>query len=853
MSQKLFLTIIFCKLLLLSRAQENRIVYEGTVPKEYKGDSITLKFTSIYVALKEKPIKYTLPITDGRFKCVMLSDSAVVSYGAYSSDDNKHRGYFLFEPGDSIVVDLINDRPEFHGRGAEKFELAYTIFNDPRYNNNANVPQHIYQDSNRLTKYLHIISIYDSVAERRDALIEEYKDKISSFAYSILQAEMMSFGEHNRNNHFWELVEERNRLNLSSADLVRIYDSTLANSPVTKIPKNDTTALSSFFSFYFYRVNPLFAYGRSLFFDERFFDRDPNRDYNIYMYSKNTYKGLLLEKSLLWVLSGYMLRKGGQTSDFFSCYDDFQRGPYRGIAKAYIKNQLEKYTKLDKNSAAPNFKLVDQNGDTVRLSDFLGKLIVLDFWFTGCKGCVQMSASLRKVEEEFSQNPNIVFISVSVDKDKTRWIKSIKQAKYVAGKGINLYTEGKGTEHDIVSSYDVTSFPRIFVIDNEGEIARYPAPDPRDGNGDEFKYLLSHELAMAQDGPYIYSKNDRLIAKSISVSKGSPKMDSVSYAFVKRNRLVFDVNSDVLDRPFKVVLKKDYKVEPSTFKQPDKMFVVSDIEGNFDALRKLLQVHGIIDSSLHWIYGDGHLILNGDIVDRGSQVTECLWLIYTLEEQAKNAGGYVHFILGNHELLNLSGNLKYVNKKYKQYCQIMNEEYSSLYSNQSELGKWIRTKNVVEKIGDVLFAHAGISQEMNNQNLSVEEINGIARRYYGVHTNVYPDAHDNIIMSGEIGPFWYRGYYEKKDSDRASVSQIDSTLTMYKVKAIVTGHTIVGDTVSVHYEGRVFNTDTKHAKGESEALYIESGSFYRVNISDKKKYLLYSFAMKTKSRRQYTV
>ncbi len=45
----------------------------------------------------------------------------------------------------------------------------------------------------------------------------------------------------------------------------------------------------------------------------------------------------------------------------------------------------------------------------------------------------------------------------------------------------------------------------------------------------------------------------------------------------------------------------------------------------------------------------------GDMFDRGDQVTECLWLVYALEETAKAAGGYVHFILGNHELMNLQG------------------------------------------------------------------------------------------------------------------------------------------------------------------------------------------------------
>ena len=66
------------------------------------------------------------------------------------------------------------------------------------------------------------------------------------------------------------------------------------------------------------------------------------------------------------------------------------------------------------------------------------------------------------------------------------------------------------------------------------------------------------------------------------------------------------------------------------------MFVVSDIEGEFKAFRQLLQGNNIIDENFNWTFGNGHLVLTGDFVDRGTLVTEVLWLIYSLEEKAKN-------------------------------------------------------------------------------------------------------------------------------------------------------------------------------------------------------------------------
>ena len=62
-----------------------------------------------------------------------------------------------------------------------------------------------------------------------------------------------------------------------------------------------------------------------------------------------------------------------------------------------------------------------------------------------------------------------------------------------------------------------------------------------------------------------------------------------------------------------------------------------------------------MDSACHWTFGKGHLVICGDLFDRGNDVTAELWLLYKLEEEAKEKGGYVHTILGNHEIMNLSG------------------------------------------------------------------------------------------------------------------------------------------------------------------------------------------------------
>ena len=114
-------------------------------------------------------------------------------------------------------------------------------------------------------------------------------------------------------------------------------------------------------------------------------------------------------------------------------------------------------------------------------------------------------------------------------------------------------------------------------------------------------------------------------------------------------------------------------------------------------------------------------------------------------------------------------------------------------------------------------------------------MNSLARPYYADTISHYTDEKSAIIFS-DLGPFWYRGYYEK--SNYGIPVQIDSTLAQLGVNHIITGHTIVSDTISVWYNGKLLDTDVHHAGGKSEALLIENGKYYRVNAEGKKVLLI---------------
>ena len=212
---------------------------------------------------------------------------------------------------------------------------------------------------------------------------------------------------------------------------------------------------------------------------------------------------------------------------------------------------------------------------------------------------------------------------------------------------------------------------------------------------------------------------------------------------------------------FSFTLKDSLKNEPDHYENVEKIVAISDIESNYKTFRDFLIINNVINNDLNWAFGKGHLVLNGDFIDRSYFATQVLWFIYKLEQDAEKAGGKVHFILGNHEIMNIQGNHKYAKSKYENAAKILGLKQHQLYDKTSYLGKWLSTKNVVEKIGNYTFVHAGISPELAKNNLTISEINKIARNNYEI--SYYPkkdgDVKEKLVLSSQTSPYWYQGIF----------------------------------------------------------------------------------------------
>ena len=179
----------------------------------------------------------------------------------------------------------------------------------------------------------------------------------------------------------------------------------------------------------------------------------------------------------------------------------------------------------------------------------------------------------------------------------------------------------------------------------------------------------------------------------------------------------------------------------------DRVVAISDVHGAYDAMVETLRNVDILDDELSWGGGTSHLVIVGDLLDRGPQSRDAMDLLMRLEEEAQSAGGRVHVLIGNHESMNMIGDLRYVSKD--EYAAFAREEtpemrerwlaawaernnsdaetsrarfdtefpagYFALrnaFSAEGKYGKWLLSKNVVAVINGTAFVHGGLPPEL---------------------------------------------------------------------------------------------------------------------------------------------
>ena len=333
-------------------------------------------------------------------------------------------------------------------------------------------------------------------------------------------------------------------------------------------------------------------------------------------------------------------------------------------------------------------------------------------------------------------------------------------------------------------------------------------------------FLAKHDTET--EGPHLFISNEG--TKELIYSITGRKIEE-TYRSISPDQKYIEVNAPKENKTFRVEIKDTYDIVDDTYPKQDKILITSDIEGDFSFLKNKLIQNAVIDKDYNWIYGKGHLVIIGDVFDRGKYVTECLWLIYKLEQEAQDNGGGVHLILGNHEIMALQGDHRYVSRKYKRLAKQSGLEYSDYFSNNTVLGKWLRKKNVVEQIGNKIFVHGGISTELAQLNLTISQINQIARKH--IDELEYSDNEISQLIMGTKGPMWYRGYIENPISPK----ELSMVRQQYGASHFIIGHTLVNN-ISSLIESQVYAVDIDHS--DPSALLIQDDKFFVVQGKNSK-------------------
>ncbi len=190
-----------------------------------------------------------------------------------------------------------------------------------------------------------------------------------------------------------------------------------------------------------------------------------------------------------------------------------------------------------------------------------------------------------------------------------------------------------------------------------------------------------------------------------------------------------------------------------------RIVAIGDVHGSYDKLLTLLKGTGMVDEVLSWAGEKDHLVFCGDLLDRGQAERAVLDLVIRLQKQAAAQGGSVHVILGNHDVMNLVKDLRYVHpqnyahfaseekptdrdialKKFKashssqgargpSQEEVFNDSFppgyfarEKAFDPQGQYGRWLITLPTIIKINGIVFVHGGLTAEVARKGL--EEIN----------------------------------------------------------------------------------------------------------------------------------
>ena len=264
---------------------------------------------------------------------------------------------------------------------------------------------------------------------------------------------------------------------------------------------------------------------------------------------------------------------------------------------------------------------------------------------------------------------------------------------------------------------------------------------------------------------------------------------------------------------------------------PDSVFLFGDAHGDLDHVLQMLARAGLIDVETRWTGGHATVAFLGDLLDRGDDVTRLAWFLYRLEREAARAGGRVLTILGNHEVMVMAGDIRYVSQKEAAIARRHDMTYPRLFHpSSSVLGRWFASKAGLVRLGDLLLAHGGVSPPYLDYSVGSYQDSLGAFISEPLLTGWYDDAfleafaHETTLDSAQVqrrydfffapeSVLWYRDLVL---TDTLG-AYLDTVLDRFDAAVHVVGHTPVR-TIGERYDGKLIAVESLDHAG---LLFLE--------------------------------
>ncbi|MCC6553637.1 MAG: metallophosphoesterase [Polyangiaceae bacterium] len=284
-----------------------------------------------------------------------------------------------------------------------------------------------------------------------------------------------------------------------------------------------------------------------------------------------------------------------------------------------------------------------------------------------------------------------------------------------------------------------------------------------------------------------------------------------------------------------------------------RIVAIGDLHGDLRATRAVLRLAGAIDEGGHWAGGQLVVVQTGDEIDRGDHDREIVDLFDRLADEARAAGGAVHALNGNHEIMNVQGDLRYVTEGgFKEFEGSTFADPTSpvlgriperararaaAFMPGAPYARKLSGRRIVLMVGDTVFAHAGVLPSHVRYGLG--RLNREAQAWMSGSTlgasgrpsapyapNPGSAASPPAILTAEDSPVWTRRY-GAADLGADDCEVLGRALAAVSAKRMVVGHTVQKGGITPACEGRVWRIDvgmSAYYAGHPEALEIAGDS-----------------------------